>query len=420
MKKPTVLKLANGITCILDLFPRAKSFSFGILVGAGSSTETEETIGFSHFVEHMIFKGTQKRTYKEINKEIEKYGGYINAFTDRNYTLFYTKIIPQFYEKGLEILTDIVFNSVFPEEEIKKEIKVVLEEISMYEDSPDDNIVDLLFEISYPDSYLGWPILGKRERISSIKRSEVVDYWEKLYYPENIIISAAGNFDLKNFLKIVENIKPNGNKIKKISNKTPKFYPNKQFKTKEVEQKHIGIGKETINIYSQDEEKYSLLLLNNIIGANSSSRLYSKIREDMGLCYSISSSVYLDRETGLFSVFTATDPRTKNMENIIIEEIENIRINKIKDEEIEISKAQMKSSIMFNQENISSIMKRNASQFFWYKKLISPQDILKKIEKIKIENIQEIYEKTFYDKNYSIYHILPKYKKGVIKWKIKI
>lgn len=408
MKKPLIFRAKNNLICILNPISRAKSFSCGILVGSGSFTEKPDTIGFSHFVEHMVFKGTKTRTYKEINKEIEKYGGYLNAFTDRNYTLFYTKIIPQFYKKSLEILLDIIFNPVFPEDEIKKEIKVVLEEIAMYEDSPDDNIVDLLFESSYPDSYLGWPILGKPERISSIKRDEIVNYWQSFYYNSNMIISAAGNFDVNEFLSIVENIEGRENKKEEKGNPNTIFKANNSYKLKDVEQLHIGLGKETINIYSEEKEKYSLSLLNSILGGSSSSRLYSRIREDMGLCYSISSSIHLDRNTGLFSVFTATDPKNnKNIVEIIIDEIENVKKDRIKDEELEIAKAQFKASIMFNQENMSSIMKRNASQYFWYNKIISSQDVLKKIEKINMKDIYDIYYKTFSDKNYSIYKIIP-------------
>ncbi|HOJ49795.1 MAG TPA: pitrilysin family protein [Spirochaetota bacterium] len=266
MKKPLIFRAKNNLICILNPISRAKSFSCGILVGSGSFTEKPDTIGFSHFVEHMVFKGTKTRTYKEINKEIEKYGGYLNAFTDRNYTLFYTKIIPQFYKKSLEILLDIIFNPVFPEDEIKKEIKVVLEEIAMYEDSPDDNIVDLLFESSYPDSYLGWPILGKPERISSIKRDEIVNYWQSFYYNSNMIISAAGNFDVNEFLSIVENIEGRENKKEEKGNPNTIFKANNSYKLKDVEQLHIGLGKETINIYSEEKEKYSLSLLNSILG----------------------------------------------------------------------------------------------------------------------------------------------------------
>lgn len=399
--------LKNGLTVVFQKMPHVNTVSIGILVGAGSVSESKSQMGYSHFLEHMIFKGTEKRDYIAINRDIERFGGYLNAFTDRHYTLFYARILNEYSNVALDVLTDIVFNSTFPKEEIKKEKSVVLEEIAMYDDAPDEILADLFFEHSFPKSFLGYQILGTPKIISSIKRKDLVEYKNNLYQNKNIIISVAGNFD-ENF--IVEQLSAitTENNFQKEKKEKPEFYYGFDYKEKEIEQAHIALGLETFSLFSK--EKYALTLLNNILGATSSSRLYLRLREELGLCYSVFSSNHFDKKTGLLGFFTSTQP--KNAEKLLDAlktEIKSLKKKEITDEEISIAKAQAKSSLLFGQESVSYCMQKNASQLFWYSNPIDMKDTIKNIEAVQKKDLYSVYEKIFEEQNkLSGYAIVPR------------
>lgn len=397
--------LPNGLRVVFDPIPEAESVSIGIQVGCGSYTETAQTAGYSHFIEHIVFKGTKNRNYIQINKDIEKYGGYLNAYTDKRYTFFYVKMLPEYLMNALDVLTDLVCNPIFPIDEIEKEKMVVLEEISMYEDNPDDSILELFFEHSYSDSFMGWPVLGTRKIISDITRESIVEYWENLYQLDNMIISVSGKYDEEKILGYLNRLTLKKKALKK-ENAKPQFSYGTGYKEKEVEQAHMAIGVETFSLY--DERKYALNLLNIILGADSSSRLYLNIREKLGLCYSISSSVHLDEKSGLLTVFTSSHPKQLvKIMDAIMEEIKGLKNNPITREEIEIGKAQMKSDLIFNYESNSYRMQKNANQLFWYNKIISYEEMIQKIENVEINALNDVYEEIFQNKNISAFVILP-------------
>lgn len=406
------LELPNKLKVILDYQPYARSVSLGFQVGCGSFTENPENMGFSHLVEHLVFKGTKKRDYLQINKDIEKYGGYLNAFTDKRYTFFYVKILPEYVVYALDVLADIVFSPTFPEEEIEKEKNVILEEISSYEDNPEELLADLFLENCYPDSFLGMPILGKIETIAAAKREKIVAYWKRFYKTSNIIFSISGSFEEKEVLEFLSSLPDNTENDNLLEdNSFPHFSYRFQCREKQVEQVHLALGMETMTIFH--EQRFVLSLLNNILGNSASSRLYVNIREKLGLCYSIGTSLLLDAKTGVFSIFTSTHPKNiQKMIDAILKEIKNIGNQPIQEEEIKIAKAQVKSHILFNLEDTSYRMQKNAQIFFWYKQIMDFYEIIDKINKITREEIFSVYY-NFFEKQKQMagFAIVPSYAK---------
>lgn len=392
-RKAEFLTLPNNVRVIMEHIPQMETVSVGIHVGAGSVSEGNSIIGISHFLEHMLFKGTKNRDFLAINRDIEKYGGYLNAYTDKHNTLYYVKIIREYLPQALDVLLDMVCNATFPLSEVEKEKRVIIEEILMYEDNPEDNVLDSFMEYAYPDSYLGWPILGYEERIKKIKQSDLIAYRDAYYQNENIILSICGNFDRDELLATLAGL-PHRRVGNFPQNKVPKIRSGIGFKERDVEQAHIVLGVEAFSLY--DNRRYILSVLNHVLGTHSSSRLYLKLREELGLCYSVSSSMNLDRETGYMSIFTSTQP--DNMEKIlgaIKEEIRALKTSPITPEELDMAKAQIKSQLIFNQENSSYTMQKNASQIYWHQEIIPYQEILRQIMSVTLVDLTRMHEEIF-------------------------
>ncbi len=401
-----VLHLDNNIRLVLEHIPHTEVVSLGINVGAGSVTETPESMGYSHLLEHMVFKGTKNRDYIEINRDIEKYGGFLNAFTDKHYTFFYVKILGEYLNQAIDVLLDIVYNPIFPENELEKEKKVVLEEIAMYDDNPEENVIDMFYEKTYPNSFMGWPILGKESNIKNANKDSLYEYWNKFYQNDNIIISVSGKFEEKDIVQLIERIKNKG-KSEKKETQIPIFKPGINYKEREVEQVHLALGLKTFSLY--DEKRYVLSLFNHILGGTSSSRLYLSIREKLGLCYSINSLLGLDKDVGHMMVLTST--KDENLGKIldgVRKEFANFKSLRVSSEELNIAKAQLKSNILFSLENVSYCMQKNANNLFWHNELVPHSEIIKKIEKVSIDDIHRLYEELFEKgTEASLYAILP-------------
>ena len=285
--------LENGLTIIGEEIPYLKSISLGIWVKAGSIIETKENSGVSHFIEHMLFKGTKNRSSKELAREIDNLGGILNAFTSKECTCFYVKLLDEHIDIGIEVLSDMILNSCFDKKDIEKEKSVILEELKMYEDSPDDLSYDLLLENIYKDHSLGMNILGDRNTLKNFKRENILDYYNKYYVPNNSVISICGNF---NFEEIVEKIKDKFKtweaKEASINTTEPKFNPCIIKKNKDIKQVNLAINLKAIPMIN-DREVYALSVVNNVFGGSISSRLFQKIREEKGLVYSILHKLYI-------------------------------------------------------------------------------------------------------------------------------
>ncbi|AEV68038.1 M16 family metallopeptidase [Acetivibrio clariflavus] len=390
------ITLENGVRIICEKIPHVRSVSVGIWVGAGSRNEKKEINGISHFIEHMLFKGTKKRSAKEIAESIDSIGGQINAFTGKECTCYYTKTLDTHIDIAIDVLADMFFNSVFSAKDIDIERKVVLEEISMYEDSPEDLVHDYLSETVWENDAIGMPILGTYESLHNIERDTIVKYISEHYLPENTVIAVAGNFDdnvlidivKKNFGSWYSDRKP----VKQFEK--AEFKVNNKIKQKDIEQVHICLGFEGIE--HGNDDLYSLLALNNVFGGGMSSRLFQKIREERGLVYSIYSYPSSYCNAGLFTIYAGMNPEHKDtFFKLVMEEIEILIKHGISEEELAKSKEQLKGSYILGLESTSSRMNSLGKSELMLGKVYTPEEVLKKIDAVNNEKVREIIEKVF-------------------------
>ena len=395
--------LKNGLTIIGEEIPYLKSISLGVWVKAGSIMETKENSGVSHFIEHMLFKGTTNRTSKELAREIDNLGGVINAFTSKECTCFYVKLLDEHINIVIDVLRDMILNSRFDELDIKKEKSVILEELKMYEDSPDDLVYDLLLENIYKDHSLGMNILGDRQSLKNLKRESILDYYNEYYVPNNSIISICGNFKFEEIVKqIEEKFKTWQPKSVDTTTTKPNFNPCIVKKNKDIEQVNLAINLDAIPM-TNNREVYALSVVNNVFGGSISSRLFQKIREEKGLAYSIYSSQTLYEDCGELGIFASTS--TENIQEVyksILEEIELIRNEYISPQEIHESKEQLKGSYMLDLESTSSRMMSNGKNLLMRNKVDDEQDIIDYINAVEYDDVVKIIKKVFNTENMGV------------------
>ncbi|MCM3110103.1 M16 family metallopeptidase [Lederbergia lenta] len=395
----------NGVRIVLEEIPTVRSVAIGIWVGTGSSDENEKNNGISHFLEHMYFKGTETRNAREIAESFDSIGGQVNAFTSKEYTCYYAKVLDNHAPFALEILADMFFNSTFDSEELNKEKNVVLEEIKMYEDTPDDIIHDLLSNAVYKNHPLGYPILGTEASLQSFTSELLKEYVHNMYVPENIVISIAGNVK-ESFIKEIERYFGSferGNKPQ--TNTKPIFQANDAVKQKEIEQAHLCIGFEGLPIGHDDV--YDLIVMNNIFGGSMSSRLFQEVREEKGLAYSVFSYHSSFKDSGLVTIYGGTG---SNQMNELYETIQNtlkvLKDNGITKKELVNSKEQLKGNLMLSLESTNSRMSRNGKNELILGKHRTLDQIIEEIDKVTIDSVSAITNRIFTDK-YSVALISP-------------
>ncbi|HOR86954.1 MAG TPA: pitrilysin family protein [Bacillota bacterium] len=392
--------LKNGIRIVTEEIPYVNSVSIGLWIKAGSRYESIENNGISHFIEHMLFKGTKKRSAKEIANSIDKIGGQLNAFTSKECTCLYAKVLDAHFDIALDVLADMFFNSNFDHEDIEKEKGVVLEEINMYEDSPEDLVHDLFSQTVWSGNSLGMPVLGTESSLGNLKREKILDYFNNNYIPQNIVISVVGNIKhtdaVKNVREYFEKSKP-GNR-EAIQTPTPNFEPEYMFKNKLTEQVHLCMGFVGVDIKS--EAYYPMLILNNIFGGAMSSRLFQKIREDRGLAYSVFSYPSSFVDCGLFSIYAGSKPcNLKSVAELIMEEITILKEKGITEEELYDSKEQLKGSYILGLESTSGRMISIGKSELILKRVYTPAEILEKIDKVDIESTNKVINYIFDKRN---------------------
>lgn len=391
-----LFKLDNGLRVVVENIGYVNSVSVGLWVENGSRNENEINSGISHFIEHMLFKGTIRRSAKQIAEEIEDVGGQINAFTGREATCFYIKALDTHLDLSLDILSDMLFNSNFLEEEIEKEKGVIVEEINMSEDSPEDVLSDLHTKAIWDTDSISLPILGTMDTVKSFSRKDIVDYIASYYIPENSVISISGKFDMDNIEKLVEKYFGKWNSEKKNITKysSPEISRLHYFRKKDIEQLHISLGIPGVGIGTDDT--YTLILLSNILGGGASSRLFQKVREELGVCYSIYSYVSALKNTGIVSIYAGLSPQyAKVAINAIEEEVSNFAKNGIDNERLIKAKEQLKGSYILGLESTSSRMFSNGRSVMFTDKINTPEDVLQKINAIDKFKINDVMEKTF-------------------------
>jgi predicted Zn-dependent peptidase len=383
--------LTNGLPVVTEQLRNMRSVVLGIWVKVGSRNEPPELNGISHFLEHMFFKGTKKRNAKDIAFEIDSLGGELNAFTSRETTTFYVKVLDEYLEKGLELLSDIFLNSTFPDEDIEKEKKIIKEEVKMVEDTPDDYIHDLSNQTIWGNSGLGQPVLGRRETIKSFTKDNLLSHIKKYYGTKDIVISCAGNFEPEYLMSLLnKNLGHLRRGSEPERGSEPDFRSKIEVISKQLSEAHLCLGVKGIPQASR--ERYCLYTLNTILGAGVSSRLFQEIREKRGLAYSIYSFIASYFDTGLWGVYAGVSKkRVSEVIELILHEIYHLK-DSVSDVELQRAKNQLKGNIILGLESTSSRMNNIARQEIYYGRYYTPREIMHEIDAITLMQIKELAE----------------------------
>lgn len=392
--------LDNGLRLVYEKISYVRSVSVGIWVGTGSRNENVKNNGISHFIEHMLFKGTANRSAKEIAECIDAIGGQINAFTGKECTCYYTKTLDTHLGISLDILSDMLFNSRFAGNDIKIEKKVVVEEIGMYEDTPEELVHDIFSEMVWSGNSLGYPILGTQDCIGGFNKKMINQYMEDNYTPYNTVISVAGNFDEDRLIEDVKKYFGNWSRTGENARKyqTAQYRTDKVIREKDTEQVHLCMGFEGIE--NGDDRVYSLLALNNIFGGGMSSRLFQKIREEKGLVYSIYSYPSTYKTAGLFMIYAGMNPEyLQTVIDLTKKEIDLLIKKGITKDELDKSKEQLKGNYILGLESTNSRMNSIGKSELMLGRINTPEEVLQKMDRITIDNIREVIDMVFrYDK----------------------
>jgi len=386
----------NGIRLITEKIPHFRSVSIGLWFGVGSVFETSEENGLSHFIEHMLFKGTETRTAKQIAEIMDSVGGQLNAFTAKECTCYYSKVIDDRLELAVSLLADMVQNSVFDPVEMNKEKGVIMEEIYMYEDSPEDLAHDLIAAAFFGDHPLAQPILGTKESLEPITRDHILNYMNEFYNPQNLVIAVAGNFDEGELDSFINKYFGGWDKKSKEKRSVQETQPHKQilFRQKDIEQMHLCIGSPGVKMGNDDV--YPLLVFNALFGGGMSSRLFQKVREERGLAYSIYSYPSIYKSGGLFNIYTSMKPnQLADVLSIIVGEIQNVKGHSIEKEEFQSAIEQVKGNYILGLESTSSRMTAIGRSELLMGKVLTPSEVLEKIDRVTIDDVYRITDIVF-------------------------
>ncbi len=385
----TKRSLDNGIPVVMEQLKTFRSVILGIWVKVGSRYETAEKNGISHFLEHMFFKGTKKRSAIDISMDIDSLGGDLNAFTSRENTAFYVKVLDEYADKGVELLSDIFLHSTFAEEEVQKEKGVIREEIKLVEDTPDDYIHDLFNRAVYGETGLGQPVLGSRDTVKSFTRDDVVNHVRKYYGTADTVISCAGNFEPDRMLGLLNHYLGDlrrGSEPEKFP--APKFRGGLSDHARDLSEVHICLGVPAIAYASPD--RYAIAVLNCILGSSVSSRLFQEIREKKGYAYSIYSFVSSYSDCGYWSVYAGTGrKRAVAVTESIIREMKNLA-DTLTDTEVRRAKDQLKGNLILGMESTSSRMQSIARQQIYFKRHFTQNDIMKAVEAVTMDHVRTL------------------------------
>ena len=388
----TIKKLNCGTTVIMEKSERVQSAALGIWVRAGASDEWDEVSGVSHFIEHMMFKGTKNRTAKQIAEDVDKIGGVFNAFTGKEATCYYIKTLSSNICRGAEILLDMLTGSKFDQEEMDRERQVICEEIKMVKDTPDDDVYDTISELVAGGNPLGRSILGPPESLAGIDRSRLVDYRDQMYARDSIVVAVAGNFDEEAIEAIFED------RLTSLRDKKPKkeiqlkpYQQSFNVKVRDIEQTHICLA--TPGIALDDPQYYAFVLLNSIFGGSMSSRLFQNIREQKGLAYSVCSMNLFSSYWGFFSIYAGVSPeKAEEALDAIHYELDTLRESGVTEEELAMAKEQMKSSYIFGLESVNSRMFSIGKNKLLLDRVYAEEEVLSSFDRVTRDDIREVAE----------------------------
>lgn len=401
----TVKELSNGLRIVIESVPNVRSVALGIYVDCGSAYENERNNGISHMIEHMMFKGTTKRSAKDLARETALLGDDMNAYTSKELTCYYARILDEHLPAMADILGDMFTNSLFSEEDLEREKSVILDEIDMYEDSPEDMVQEQIQKLVWKNHPLGYIISGTKENVIRISQQELIDFWKRHYTAEHIVISVAGNVEIESVLELMEacfgsikrgkatDVSGNQNSVMTpegtgAKSCVPIYVPTKEYFNKDTEQVHLCLGFPGIS--HDDSANHALAIINNIVGGSSCSRLFQQIREDRGLCYSIYSYGSSYRSTGTYQIYAAMGE--ENVEAVyagILSVLNEFKKRGPVKDEIEQTISQIRSELLLSRENTHNRMNNNAKNLIYRGRIISVEETMQKLANVSLDDISE-------------------------------
>jgi predicted Zn-dependent peptidase len=401
-------KLDNGARIITEVVEGVYSASIGIWIDVGSEDETEKTNGTSHCLEHMLFKGTKRRTAEQIAQEIEDVGGSLGAATGKENTCFYGRVIGEYLPVAVDLLMDMITNASLSAEDLNLERQVILEEIKMYEDDPEDFAHETLVLNIWPGHPLSRPITGTRQSVRGIDQSMLKKHVKDYYTPEKMVVSISGNFDegqaINQLRELVSPLK-SSNVKKKI---TPiEMRPFSMIKHKDIEQAHLSIATHGLKVI--DPKRYQIAILDLCLGGNMSSRLFQEVREKRGLVYSINTFRESHRENGLMGIYAGASPKhLSEVLKLISKELKQVRKSGFTDQEISRAKTQLKSELLLGLESMRNRTVRNAYSEFFYGRQLTVEEICEDIDRVTKKEVQDLANELFTPESFSMVVVGPK------------
>lgn len=390
--KPMITKSIhdNGIRVITEKIPHVHSVSIGIWVANGSRHEDVGDHGVAHFIEHLLFKGTRRRSALEIAQEIDSVGGVLNAFTSREYVCYYAKVLDKFLPRAVDLLTDIFINSLFDPDEIEKERKVILQEIGMLEDNPDDYIHDLFHQNFWAGHPLGQPIIGSEESVGGLTRETILAFKEMKYRCEDIIVAAAGNVEHRALLTLLDGFFGRiGTGIGRGESAPPSCSRRLDLYDKELEQVHICLG--TRGVAQNHPDRFAAFILNTILGGSMSSRLFQEVREKEGLAYSIYSYLASHSDAGSLAIYAGTGAdRATDVIDITLRELRRIKGEPVSHLELDAAREQLKGNLLLSLESSDNRMSKLAKNEIYFGRYQSVPEIMNGFDSVTVDQVLEV------------------------------
>lgn len=387
--------LPNGIRVLTERIPHVRTVAVGIWVGSGSRYEPAEHHGISHFLEHLFFKGTTTRSALEIAQAADDIGGQMNAFTDREQTVFYVKVLSTHLDRALEIYADMLLHSTLAPESIERERQVIAEEIKSYEDSPDELVQDLFAQTVWNSHPLGRPVIGTLNTVNRLTRADFVTHIQRFYRPNNVVLAAAGDLEHDQVVALVRRCFDGwtGSAVP-LPQAAPQLRADIATRTKETEQVHLCLG--TQGLAQTDERRYTLSVLDHLLGGGMSSRLFQEIRERRGLVYSIASYAASYRDGGLFVVYAGMSPEVgPEVIRLTLDEIEKMKAHLVDATELQRAKESLKGSLMLGLESTGSRMSMLARSEVYHGRQITLDELIAKVDAVTAEDIQQMSAELF-------------------------
>jgi predicted Zn-dependent peptidase len=389
--------LDNGLRLVTEAMPHVRSVSIGVWLTRGSRHETDDRNGIAHFVEHMLFKGTDNRTAEDIAQAIDSIGGQLDAFTSKEYAGYYIKVLDEHLPLAVDLLADVVLHPRFADEDIEREKKVILEEIKMVEDTPDDLVHEIFTEHYWAGHPLGRPILGTPQTVESFNRQLLFDYFRDVYIAPNLIVAAAGNLEHESLRRLVERAFDSvGLKGSAVNGSGPRTAPQVILRAKELEQTHIVLG--TTGYHQSHDHRYASYILNTVLGGSMSSRLFQNIREKRGLAYAVFSGLSAYRDAGMLTVYAGCAAETVGeVVDLVVEEMRGMKGTPLGDAELRRAKDHLKGSLMLSLESTSSRMSHLARQEIYFDRQFGLDETLEGVERVTQDDLQRVARDLFAD-----------------------